>query len=43
LIRQAFDPTATTDAVYFDSPESGFFHRLDAALYQCIRSGQIRL
>jgi fatty-acyl-CoA synthase len=43
LIRQAFDPTATTDAVYFDSAESGFFHRLDAALYQCIRSGQIRL
>lgn len=43
LVRQAFDPMATSDPVYFDSPESESFQRLDAALYQRIRLGRIRL
>jgi len=43
LLRQAYDPTATTDALYFDSAEAGAFIPLDRALYSQILSGAIRL
>jgi fatty-acyl-CoA synthase len=43
LVRQGFDPAATTDVIYFDNPESQEFSRLDKALYDRIQTGQIRL
>jgi fatty-acyl-CoA synthase len=43
LVRQGYDPVATTDVLYFDSPESRSFIRLDKALYDRIQLGQIRL
>lgn len=43
LGRQGFNPFATTDAIYFDDPESQSFTRLDQALYERIERGQIRL
>jgi fatty-acyl-CoA synthase len=43
LVRQGFDPVATTDAIYFDDRTREAFVRLDEALYDRIRTGQIRL
>ena len=43
LVRQGYDPAATADHVYFDAPEREGFVRLDTALYDRIRSGQVRL
>jgi fatty-acyl-CoA synthase len=43
LVKQGFDPTGTTDAIYFNDPQSGSFVPLDAALYQRIEKGEIRL
>jgi len=43
LVRQGYDPVATTDVIYFDSPESGTFIRLDKALFDRIQVGQVRL
>ncbi len=43
LVRQGYDPVATTDVIYFNSPESQSFIRLDKALYDRIQLGQIRL
>ena len=43
LVRQAYDPVAITDTIYFDNPESQSFMRLDKALYDRIQAGQIRL
>lgn len=43
LVRQGYDPAATTDIIYFDSPESEAFIRLDKAMYDRIQAGQIRL
>jgi fatty-acyl-CoA synthase len=43
LVRQGYDPLATSDAIYFDNPESQAFRRLDKALYDGIQSGKIRL
>jgi fatty-acyl-CoA synthase len=43
LVRQGYDPVATTDVIYFDNPESGAFIRLDKALYDCIQVGKSRL
>ena len=42
LVRQGYDPVATTDAIYFDDPESKSFIRLDKELYDRIQSGLIR-
>jgi len=33
LVRQGYDPAATSEALYFDDPEEQAFVRLDAALY----------
>jgi fatty-acyl-CoA synthase len=43
LMRQGFNPVATTDAIYFDNPESEAFLPLDKPLYDRIQFGQIRL
>jgi fatty-acyl-CoA synthase len=43
LVRQGYDPTATSDAIYFDNPESQTFQQLDKALYARIQTAQIRL
>jgi fatty-acyl-CoA synthase len=43
LVRQGYDPVATTDAIYFDNPESGAFIQLDKALYDRIQIGKSRL
>ena len=43
LVSQGYDPSITTDIIYFDNPESQAFHRLDKALYDSIQAGQIRL
>jgi fatty-acyl-CoA synthase len=43
LVRQAFDPAGTTDPIYFDDPERKAFVPLDAALYERICSGHVRL
>jgi len=43
LVRQGYDPAATSDTIYFDSPESQAFQQLDQALYDRIQTGQIRL
>jgi fatty-acyl-CoA synthase len=43
LVRQGYDPVATTDVIYFDNPESGAFIRLDKALYDRIQDGKSRL
>lgn len=43
LVKQAFDPNQTSDAIYFDDPRAGAFVRLDVELYQRIQSGQVKL
>ncbi len=43
LVRQGYDPAATTDIIYFDDPESESFIRLDKELYDRIQAGLIRL
>jgi fatty-acyl-CoA synthase len=43
LAREGFDPDASTDAIYFDDAEHRLFVPVDRALYERIRSGQIRL
>jgi fatty-acyl-CoA synthase len=43
LVAQGFDPAATKDAIYFNSPEAGAFVALDAALYARICAGEVRL
>jgi len=43
LVKMGFDPMQTKDAIYFNNPQAGAFERLDAALYQRIVSGQVRI
>jgi len=43
LVRQGYDPAASVDAVYFNDPERQAFVRLDAALFDRIQTGQMRL
>jgi fatty-acyl-CoA synthase len=43
LVREAFDPSETSDAIYFNDPRSQSLVRLDPALYQEIVSGRINL
>ena len=43
LIRQAYDPAACNDALYFDNHESDAFVPLDRELYRRIHDGAIRL
>jgi fatty-acyl-CoA synthase len=43
VVAQGFDPAATEDPIYFDEPAAKAFVRIDAALYDSIRNGQVRL
>jgi fatty-acyl-CoA synthase len=43
LIRQGYDPGQIGDALYLDDAGRGEYVRLDAALYQRILSGKLRL
>ena len=43
LVRQGYDPDATTDVIYFDNPESKSFERLDPSLFDRIQNGKIPL
>ncbi len=43
LVCEGFNPDLTTDAIYFDNPETQALHPLDRSLYERIQSGQIRL
>jgi fatty-acyl-CoA synthase len=43
LARQGYDPTTTGDAIYFDDPAQHALVRLDAELYERIRTGAVRL
>jgi fatty-acyl-CoA synthase len=42
LVRQGYDPLATTDLIYFNHPDHESFVRLDKGLYDRIQDGQIR-
>jgi fatty-acyl-CoA synthase len=43
LVRQSFNPSASSDPVYFNDPQAKAFVRLDPALYRRIESGEVRL
>jgi fatty-acyl-CoA synthase len=43
LVAQGFDPKLTGDPIYFNDPAAKAFVRLDAALSDRIRTGQVRL
>jgi len=42
LVREGFNPTATTDAIYFDDPSQQAYTRIDEKLYRQILAGGIR-
>jgi fatty-acyl-CoA synthase len=41
LVRDAYDPGATTDTIYFNDPQAETFIRVDHALFNRIRNGHI--
>jgi fatty-acyl-CoA synthase len=43
LIREAFDPAASGDAIYFDDPSQQAYVRLDGALFDKLQAGAVRL
>jgi fatty-acyl-CoA synthase len=43
LVQAGCDPAATPDAIYFDDPQRQAFVPVDAALYQRIQGGHVRL
>ena len=43
LVREGFNPAATSDPIYFNDPQAKAFVRLDPVLYRSIESGEIRL
>ncbi len=43
LVREGFNPAATSDPIYFNDPQAKSFVRLDPALYRRIESGEVRL
>jgi fatty-acyl-CoA synthase len=43
LAAQGFNPDSTSDAIYFDNPETQTLQPVDQVLYARIQSGQIRL
>jgi fatty-acyl-CoA synthase len=43
LVKEGFDPARTGDPIYFNDPQRKAFVRLDAALYDDITAGRIRL
>jgi fatty-acyl-CoA synthase len=43
LARSGFDPSLTTDALFVNDRDAGAFVPLDASMFECIRSGRMRL
>jgi len=43
LAAAGFDPAGTPDPIYFDDRRSDAYRRLDAALYQAIMTGRVRV
>jgi len=43
LVREGFDPAATSDAIFFYDPAAQAFVRLDRGLYERIVSGAVRV
>jgi fatty-acyl-CoA synthase len=43
LVREGYDPAATGDAILFNDAPRGTFVRLDAALFQRLQIGQVRV
>jgi fatty-acyl-CoA synthase len=43
LKREGFDPSATSEAIYFDDATQQAFMRVDAALYKDIQTGKVRV
>ncbi len=43
LVAQGFDPSATSDATFFDDPRQQAYVRIDPALYRALVDGKIRL
>jgi fatty-acyl-CoA synthase len=43
LVREGFNPAATSDPIYFNDPQTKAFVRLNPALYRSIESGEVRL
>jgi fatty-acyl-CoA synthase len=43
LVRQGFNPDLSSDAVYFDNPETQTLQPVDRALFDRIQSGHVRL
>jgi fatty-acyl-CoA synthase len=43
LIRQGYNPHLTSNAIYFNNPETQALHLLDEGLYESIQAGRIRL
>jgi fatty-acyl-CoA synthase len=43
LVAEGFDPSRSTDAIFFDDPATGTFIPVDPALYEQITQGRIRL
>jgi fatty-acyl-CoA synthase len=43
LVKDGYDPARTCDPIYFNDPQRKAFVRMDAALYDAINAGQIRL
>jgi fatty-acyl-CoA synthase len=43
LMREAYDPVAADDLIYFNDRKRGAFVRLDTELYDRLRTGQVRL
>ena len=43
FVKQGFDPSRTHDPIYFNDPRRKAFVRVDAALYEDIKAGRLRL
>ena len=43
LVREGYDPAATSDPIYFDDPTQNAFVRLDSVLHARIQAGEVRL
>src|SRR5258708_4293889 len=43
LVREGFDPTASGDVIYFDDPSRQAYVRVDGALFERIKAGELRL
>jgi fatty-acyl-CoA synthase len=43
LVKQGFDPSLTTDPLYFNDAKAGRFVPLDLALHERLQSGQLRV